>query len=65
MSRRPIEREQPIELMERWQAWRWRRSRDLEVVAQAVWLIRAMLADKPDAEKIVLNLQGYEPEREG
>lgn len=56
------ERFQPVELQALWDAREWRRSRDMEVVGQAVFLIRAMLDSKPPLRKLLRTFHGYRPD---
>jgi len=49
-----------VDLIEMHAARRWRRSRDLETVAMAVFLLRAVLVDKPSAEELLETFGDYE-----
>jgi len=43
---------------------RWRRSRDLEVLAMTVYLLRAMITDKPGLSELASYFPGYVAEDE-
>lgn len=64
MGYRPGEWEhlQPVELEALWDAWLWRRSRDIEVRAvSAMWILSAWT--KVDAKKVLHSYPGYEEDK--
>lgn len=54
------ERIQPADLDALYDGWYWRRSRDLEALAQVVLWLRSMMDSETDFEKIVASMPGYD-----
>lgn len=53
----------PAEIKDLWEGWQWRRSRDMEVLAQALmWLISLQTAEG-DYDKVLMSLPGYDQQR--
>lgn len=53
----------PIELSALWDAWMWRRSREIEVIAvPTLWLLRAW-GSKVDERKLLRTFPGYKEDK--
>lgn len=52
-----------MELWAEWEAWLWRRSRDLEALAVAVLPVHAFISGVKYRREILAAMPYYEPER--